>query len=173
MSKTKKIALGALLAALGVSMCVLGSVLDVLDLTMVALSSLCIVAAVIEMGGAWPWLVYAVTAALALVLCPTKTAPIEYILFGGLYPIIKAKLECYHPAVTWTIKLSYFNTAVILLVFVANFVLGLPDTGLGYTIAVFALANVFFVVYDIALSKLITLYIVKLRKKLGLRDLFK
>ena len=47
----------------------------------------------------------------------------------------------------------------------------LPEGEFDFGYALFALANVTFVLYDICLSKLILLYIVKLRKILGLNKL--
>ena len=53
MKYTKKIALAAILSALGVVVLLIGSVITLLDLTMVAIASLLVVLAVIEIGGGY------------------------------------------------------------------------------------------------------------------------
>ena len=69
---TKNLALAALLSALGVVLLYVGAVVEVLDMSMAMLASFPIVFAVVEMGGAWPWLMYAVTGALSLILLPQE-----------------------------------------------------------------------------------------------------
>lgn len=172
MKKTKKLAAGAVLCSVGVAVLLIGNIISVLDLSMVVIASLAVVFAVIEMGSPYPYLIYAVTGILAVILLPDKTIALEYILFGGIYPIFKAIFERFHYVVSWILKLSAFNTGLLLLIFIAGRILHIPDTGFEFTLAVFAAANVFFVVYDIALGRIITFYIVVLRKRLGLKDLF-
>lgn len=172
MNKTKKISIASVLSALGVIFLYIGSVVNVLDLTMAAIASILVVFAVIELGGGYPYAVYFVTALLSLLILPEKFTALLYALFAGFYPIAKAAFERLHPAVAWVLKLSLFNTGLLLLIALLSYLFHLPDTGLDFTAAVFALANITFAVYDIALSRLITLYIVKLRKRLGFKDLF-
>ena len=49
----------------------------------------------------------------------------------------------------------------------------LPDADLGFGWLVYLLCNGVFVLYDIASTQLITLYLIKLRKMLGLKNFFK
>ncbi|MGN1127600.1 MAG: hypothetical protein ACI4T6_01445 [Candidatus Flemingiibacterium sp.] len=172
-SNTKKIALAAILSALGVIVLLLGSIFTMLDLTMVAVASLLVVMAVIELGGGYPYLVWLVTGVLALLLLPEKFSAILYMIFGGIYPILKAMFERLHFVVAWIVKLSYFNTMLTLLIFLCNYIFHIPDTELGYSWLVYLLCNGVFVLYDIAVSEIITLYLVKLRKTLGLGNFFK
>lgn len=172
MKKTKKLAVGAVLSALGVVILLLGNIISVLDLSMVVIASIAVIFAVIEMGNPYPYLIYAVTGILALILLPDKVIALEYILFGGIYPIFKAIFEKYHYIICWILKLSVFNTGLLLMILVSNYVMNIPDNVYVLNIAVFALANVFFVIYDIAMTKIITLYLVVIRKKLKLKDIF-
>ncbi len=164
MKKTKRIAVGAILSALGVVILLLGSIISVLDLTSVALASLLIIIAVIEVGGAYPYLIWLVTAALALIIVPDKFGALLYLLFGGVYPIFKAMFERLHYAVSWVLKLSFFNLSLTLFILLCNYIFKLPDTSMGYTIPVYALCNLTFILYDIAVTKLITFYLIKFRK---------
>ena len=80
--------------------------------------------------------------------------------------------ERLHYIIAWVLKLSYFNTMLSLLIFLSVYVFHLPEDDLGFNIIVYAVCNVVFILYDIAASQLITLYLVKLRKLLGLKNLF-
>ncbi len=173
MKNSKKIALAAILSALGVIILMLGSVFTMLDLTMVAMASLLVMLAVIEIGGFYPYLVWLVTGTLSLLLLPSKFPALLYALFGGIYPIFKAMFERLHYIVAWVLKLSFFNSMLTLLIFLSEYVFNLPDTDLGFGWLVYLLCNGVFVLYDIASTQLITLYLIKLRKMLGLKNFFK
>ena len=80
MKKTKKIALAAILSALGVLILLLGSIITVLDLTMVAMASLLIMLAVVEIGGGYPYLIWLVTGFLSLLLLPDKFSILQKVL---------------------------------------------------------------------------------------------
>ena len=79
-----------MLSALSVALMLLGSVVEVLDLSAVMLASLCTLFVFIRLGSRQAWLLYGVTSVLALLLLPSKTVALEYLLFGGYYPILRA-----------------------------------------------------------------------------------
>jgi len=89
---TKRLTLCAVLTALGVVVLSLGSLLEVLDLSAAALAGMLVVIVVIEVGGPWPWLVWAATGFISLLL-PLKTAAVFYLIFAGYYPILKEKID--------------------------------------------------------------------------------
>ena len=164
---TRALVVSAALAALGVIALTLGSLIQVLDLTMAVIASLFVVLAVIELGGKYPWLVYAVTAILSILLIPTKTAALTYLCFAGYYPIIKAKLEGVHlhRVLCLVIKLLIFNgaLAVITLVTVKVMMIPIPDPRYYW---ILSLLSVVFVLYDLALTRLITAYLCRWRSRL-------
>lgn len=171
-ASARRVAVSAILCSLGVLFLYLGAVLEVLDLTMGAFASIIIIFSVIEMGGGSPYLIYAVTSVLSLILLPNKFPALLYLLFAGIYPIFKAKFERLHFAVSWVLKLSFFNTSLLILIFMTVYMLHLPDNDLGYTWAAFALGNATFILYDVAVTRLITFYLVKIRSMLGLKNYF-
>lgn len=173
MKKTKKLALAAILSALGVVVLLLGSIITVLDLTAVALASILIMLAVIEIRGAYPYLIWLVTGVLSMLLLPDKFGALVYLVFGGIYPIFKAMYERLHPALSWILKFGTFNAMLAIMILIASYVMGLTETGLAFTLPVFALCNFTFFIYDIATTHLVTLYLVKLRKTLGLKNFLK
>ena len=172
MKQSKRLAAAAIMAALGFVILLLGSVITVLDLTAVALASFLIILAVIEIGGFYPYLIWLVTGFLAVLLLPDKFGAVIYLCFGGIYPIFKAMFERLHLVISWILKLSAFNTMLTAAILIANFILRLPETELSFTLPLFAVCNVAFILYDIASTQLITLYLVKLRRRLGLGNFF-
>ena len=159
----------ATLAALGVIFLTLGAFVEVLDLSMAAIASLTVVFAVIELKGKYPLLVYLVTSVLALLLLPSKTPALFYACFAGYYPILKAMFEGHFSRpVTWLLKLLSFCAATALIVFVG--VKLLFPAGLvwqAWYIALLVPLGLVFVLYDVALTRLITFYMVRLRGRFG------
>ena len=91
--KTKRLTVSALICALGVVLLCAGRLFDgSLDLTMAALASLLCVWALEELGGAYPWMIWLATSLLALMLMPFNSAAWEYLLFAGLYPMLRVLL---------------------------------------------------------------------------------
>ena len=104
-------AVSSVLSALGVVMLYLGSMVEVLDMSMAVIASLICVFAVIEYGKGYPWLIFSVTAILSVLLLPIKTPAVMYAVFFGYYPIIKEKLERLPRVVSWILKEVIFNVA--------------------------------------------------------------
>lgn len=167
------VALGGIFTALGVVIMYAGSLIEVLDLTAAVIASLLCIVTVIDLGKRWAWVVYAATSVLATVLLPNKFPAVTYLLFVGYYPMIKAALEgrITSRGVRFAVKLLIFNPAFAAITAVSVFVLRIPFDERGFMIAVlFALGNLTFIIYDIALTRLITFYIVKLRPRLKFLD---
>lgn len=172
MKKSKKIALCAILSAFSVLALFAGAVIDVLSMTMTAIASLFVVIVMIEVGNPYPYLVWGVTSALSMILLPNKLPAILYLLFGGIYPILKAQFERLHPVISWILKLSVINTALLLIVTATKYIFYLNDSSIDFTVPFLVLGNVALVLYDIALTKIVLLYIVKIRHHMGLKNYF-
>lgn len=157
-----------MLAALGVILLYLGSLVEVLDISMAVIASLLCVVAVIEYGGGAPWMIYGVTAILSLVLLPNKTPAALYAIFFGFYPVLKEKFEKCNRALAWVLKEITFNAAMVVAGLVAVFVLLGPDNALVNPLVIgvaVVLCEIVFVLYDIAMTRLITFYLVTLRSR--------
>ncbi|MCQ2431580.1 MAG: hypothetical protein MJ175_03135 [Clostridia bacterium] len=172
MKKSKKIALSAILSALSVLILFAGAVIDVLSMTAAAFASLFIIIIMIEVGMPYPVLVWGVTSALSLILLPNKLPAIMYFLICGIYPILKAQFERLHYVVSWVLKLSVFNISLLLMITISKYIFYLNDSSFDFTIPVIVIGNLALILYDIAMSKIILLYIVKMRKHLGLKNYF-
>ena len=166
----KNLALCSVLSALGAVILLIGSLIGVLDMSAAMIASVLLVITVVEAKGFWPWMTYAVTAIIGLLL-PSKTAAIMYLL-AGYYPIIKAKLEKMPKVISWIVKIVGFNIslAAALLAFAFLFTKVslelIPGIGKILTyVLYFVLGNIIFVLYDVLLTRVISLYVFKLRDR--------
>ncbi|MBR6557604.1 MAG: hypothetical protein IKT70_01195 [Clostridia bacterium] len=165
MKKTKKIATSAVLCAMSVIILYFGAVIDVMFLTMAAVCAIVVVYAVIEIRGSYPWLIYAATSILSMLLLPNKLPAITYLVFSGIYPIIKSYAERLPLIFAWMIKILLFNLSLTALVYVSTGIIGLEDLTFGFSPAVYVAGNLIFLLFDYVLTKLITLYMLKLRSR--------
>ncbi len=162
-----------MLCALGVVILGLGSLIEVLDLTVSVIASLLTVYAVIEIGGVHPWLIWVVTSIVALLMLPLKTPVLFYALLTGFYPILKQKIErrmARLPA--WALKMGVLAISIGVIWGVMRlFLPELLENSGGWIVAVGTLVVgvAAFVLYDICLTKLITLYFVKLQKRFKIK----
>ncbi len=164
---TKCVILAAILAALSFVFLFIGAATSVLDLTAIVVAGACSAITLIELGGIYPYLVWAVTGVLSAVLLPDKFVAVEYILFGGIYPIIKQYFQRLPRLFSWIAKLAYFNAVLTAAIAIAKFVMNLPDDyGMTYSIPAYLVGNAFFFITELFLSAVITLYAVKLRGRL-------
>ncbi len=169
--KTKYLTVSAMLAALGVIFMTLGSFVEVLDLTTAALASLLCVYAMIEMGSGYSWGIFAATALLSCLLLPQKTPALFYTLFLGYYPILKAYFERLPKWASYLCKLLCFHVGIALLYLLFRWLF--PEMTIlpaeKYLIPVlYVLALVCFLVYDFAVTRLLTFYLFRLKKRFGL-----
>ncbi len=155
-----------MLCALGVVLLYLGSIIEVVDISMAVLASLACVFATIEYGKSAPWLVFAVTAVLSVILLPNKSPALMYTLFFGYYPILKEKFEKCGRVLCRVLKEIVFNIALVLIFIVMKFLLMLP-AGLPIMLYLTALVlcEAVFILYDIALTRLISFYVYRLRSR--------
>lgn len=157
---TKEIARGGLLTAAAVALLYIGGTVIYIG------PAACLVAGVTS---AVPLLrrarlktavtLYLAVSILSALLVPRKIEVAAYILFCGLYPIVKFCVECYVPRRRqMDLKLAYFNIMLVIAAALAIFVF-LPQFSLsGFRLlVVWVAANIVFVIYDVALSRLIAL----------------
>lgn len=173
--KTKCIAVCATLSALGVTILWLGAIIDVLDMTAAMFASILVVIPVTEYGKYWPWLTYGVTAALALIILPNKLPAIIYLLVG-YYPAVKRRFERLRKIPALIGKFGFFNVVLTVIVIFCHFFLPnvdlslIPGLGNVWTyVVLYACGNFTFFLYDLMLSRIIVLYILRLRDKLGMK----
>ena len=126
------------------------------------------VAAVLAAGRAAGYLCWAASALLGLFLLPDKGVALLYLIFLGLYPVVKNNIEGLRRLpLEWLCKLAVFNAVLTLFWFGLHslFLPSLPET-LQAPWMVYAAGNAAFVIYDVGFSKLISFYVARVDRVL-------
>jgi len=170
---TRRLTFCAVCVALGFVILMLGSFVEVLDLSSAAFAGMIGVMVMIELGRRWAWPVFFATGILALLLLPARLPALFYLLFAGWYPIAKESIErLKFKVLRWVIKMLSLNAAAVLAFVAAKYVLMLPDAVDDWTWLLMVMLNVAFVLFDIALTRLISVYIFVWRKRLRIDRFF-
>lgn len=167
MKNTKKLAFSSLMVALGVAFMYVGALFEVLDISTAALASVCVLLVLTELGGRYAWLTFAVTGVLSLILLPTKTAAILFLGFLGFYPMAKSFFERKFRG--WrclVLKILLLNVCTCLMLLAVRYVVA---EALWFEIMTLIIVNIVFVVYDVALTRLLGAYVFVWRKKLKMK----
>lgn len=172
LKKTSKIALSAVFSALSVALMALISVIPSLELALPAIAGLFVAVIVIEIDRKWALGVWVAVSVLSLMIVPNKEVAIVYTVFFGYYPVLKSVLESKLPrAAEYAVKILTFTTVMsvsyYLMVKFMGVDLDMPEILGKWGIPLLLLAAIItFLLYDYALSKLITFYRISLSKKL-------
>lgn len=163
--KTKRIALNGILGAFAVICLVLATILPTNRISLYALSSFFVAVSIIESGVRSGWIFYVATSMLAFILVPNKFGVIPYVIFFGIYGIVKFYIEKLDNVVLeYVIKFLFFNICVgiaaltVRQLFSVNLTIVLP-----WWVMIIALEIVFFL-FDFVYTLFIRYYEEKLRK---------
>lgn len=170
MKKSLKITCCGIISALAVVL-MLATNIPIMLYAIPAVCGMLFMIPAVEFGTKWALLCYAVTSVLSLILPTEKEALVMFIGLLGYYPVLKMLVERLGKRVIeYVIKLAVFNAAVILSYTVIIKLLGInafegSPFGIKATAAIFlVIGNAVFLLFDAALTKLLRLYFVKLRK---------
>jgi hypothetical protein len=168
-STAKKAALGGILGALTIICLFFAVTLPTSRLSLYALASFFISVVIIETGIVSGWIFYGATGLLALLLLPDKTGVVPYVIFFGLYGIIKYYIEKLGKLVPEIIlKLVFFNACFFAAVYlIKSFFMMEIKVQLPWW-ALILIFEVIFLVYDYVYSLFIDYFRKKIRPKLGL-----
>lgn len=161
-------ALAGLLAALSLICLYLAFLVPTGKLGVVALAGVFPAGAVVSAGLAAGFFCYAAAGILGLLLLPAKSAALLYLIFFGLWPMVKSLVERLpNRGLEWAAKLACCNIALAVLWFgLRSLFLPFLPAALGQTWMVFAAGNVGFVLYDLGFSGLIAFYVARVDKVL-------
>ena len=168
--KNFKIAFGGITSALSLTIMFLTGLIPTLTYAMPAVSGALLMMLVIEINPKFAGAVYLSVSILSLLIVADKEAAVMYAIFFGYYPIIKGFIEKKtNTVVSWIIKYAIFNIAVICSYFIVTRILGIGFDDMGlfgkYAMpALLAMANIVFAIYDIALTRIITAYLISWQK---------
>lgn len=155
-----RVALVGVLTALSMVILYLAAITPTGQLGVVAIAGLMPAAAVVSANLPAGVFCYVATGILGLLLSPDKGGAMLYLLFFGLYPLVKCVIERLRKLpVEWLCKLAFFNVALTICWFFLRTVLlsGLPAF-FEQVWVLYLVGNLVFAVYDFGFSKLIALY---------------
>ena len=138
-----------------------------------ALAGMTLIVLVVETNKKWALVAYVAISLISLLVAPDRTAVLLFIAFFGYYPIFKSVIETKCNRITdWVLKILLFNAAVgvsylVMQLFVKTDELWelFGEYGVLGLIGGILLLNVVFVIYDLAVSRIITAYIHWFRPK--------
>ena len=168
MRNTKKITVSSILVALGAVVMAIGSLFEVLDLSVCVLASLIVVFIYIEIGSPYTWLVWLCTSLVTFLVFPGKPIWLNYFILFGIYPILKAYIEKLPRPLWLPIKLVYINCVIWIMFFLMEVIFLTPLFEAEYfwlRAVLYAFANVAFVAYDMFLAVAARIYFGKFRQK--------
>lgn len=171
LKQSAKVALGGILCALSL-VCMLLTFFPVSEIGLPALAGAVLIPIVLEIGVKWGWMAYACVGLLSLLICPNMESKLLFIAFFGYYPVLKAIVERLRKVwLEWLIKLVLFNATMVASYWLLLTFFGLPADsfeifGVHLPLVILGLGNVTFVLYDIALTAVITTYMRSLHAKL-------
>lgn len=175
MKQTKKLTISAMLVALGTLFMVLGAVIEVFDLTAVALASVLMAFVYIELGSPYTWLVWLCTTLSTFLLYQHSAMWFMYFVLFGVYPILKGYIEKLPKLTWWPIKILFANVSFVMMLFGIKLITGIPfinpdDKFLGITggalyVVMWILLNVAFIAYDFFIAVMVRYYMDKLRPR--------
>ncbi len=167
-ASTGRTALVGVLTALGVVILYLAALAPSGRQGLTAVSGLMTAAAVISSGFSSGAFCYITTGLLGLILSPDKGLAALYLLFFGIYPLVKYLVErLRNQPLEWVLKLVFFNLALsVSYFFFRQSLLGSLSVEGPILWVFYLVANLVFVVYDLGLSRLIALYVARIDKNL-------
>ena len=155
---TKKLTVSAMLAALSVVLMLAGALIEVMDLSIAALASFAVIFAILELGGAYPYMIFSSVSVLGMLLLPSKLPALYYLLFFGWYPIMKYPLERLNIWVCRALKGVVFALSLTATLLVSVYFTGTEDL-IPMSVWAYAICIPVFAIYDIALTRVTRTYL--------------
>lgn len=167
-TNAKKYALTAVLSALSCALMLVTNFFDTASLSVAAIAALPVLILLCEYGVGAAIGCYVVTAALSLIVCPLKSAPIAFAAFFGFYPLIKRFAESKNKISRMLVKgASIFITVGA---YTSSALVFFPEeifTSPIYKWIFVPVCIVAFLLYDRCLTLFVRLYAVRIRPKIA------
>lgn len=167
-SKFRQMALCAVFSALSVVLLLLGTFLDILDITVAAVCSLITVICFKETGIKYSLLMFMSTSLLSLIFTPASSAVIYYISFFGYFPCIVPYLAKLGKTLCTLLSFLIFNITLIADFLLFTKIFGIENEPWWMYVILIAVSDIFFFAYRYALAIFAFLYEKKLKKILRL-----
>lgn len=163
-----KVAVGGVVAALCLVLMFLTGLFPFGTYAFPTFAGILIIAIVIEIGYPFAFATYLVVAILSFLIAADKEAALYFTMFLGFYPVLKSMIEKFkNKVVQYIIKFILFNACIIAAFYIGIFVLSIPKEsftifGIYLPWVFLILGNLFFVLYDICITKLTYVYMIKI-----------
>lgn len=165
---TFKVALGGIVSALSLVLMILSGVTFSLEYAIPMITGALLMVLVVEFGKGFAGVIYLVVSVLSLLLLGNKEPAVMYLMFFGYYPIVKSILEQRFKS-CWVLKYIIFNVSMIASYFVVTKIFmisfdDIKDLGKYALLILLLVGNVLFAMYDVLLTRLVSIYIYRWRK---------
>lgn len=160
----KKLSISGIMLALVTVFLLLANILSTSRIALYALCSFIVSVIVIEYGIKAGWAFYFASCILSLIIVPEKLELAVYIIFFGIYAIVKYYIEKLNNiALEYILKYVFFNGVLILLFIMVKYIFTLIlDVKFPWAVIVLALEAAF-LVYDYVYTLFIQYYRTKLK----------
>lgn len=164
MNRSLQLAYCSMVTAFGTALMFLTGLIPVGTYILPALAGIPLISVVIELGYGWAWSVFTAVSLLAFLVAADKEAVLVFFIFFGCYPILKSLIERRNrKSFVISVKLAIANAAFFVDFWAGIKLFGIRLSDYGWMgaaapWALLLLANLFFWVFDYALSLLILAY---------------
>ena len=155
-----RVALVGMLTALSLAFLYVSAISPMARLGITAIAGVFPAGAVVSAGLGAGFFCYGATGILGLLLLPSKGSAVLYLLFFGLWPMLKSLLEHLpNRVLEWVCKLAVCNGILAVCWFgLRELLLPFLPQALHQSWMLFAAGSIAFVIYDVGFSKLIGFY---------------
>ncbi|MCL2087926.1 MAG: hypothetical protein FWH14_00440 [Oscillospiraceae bacterium] len=165
--KSSRVALCGMIGALSSAIMFFGGIFPFSYFVMPAIAGTVFIPIVIETGRRWALMTYTTVSLVSAIIVFDKFPVLIFIMFFGFYPILKSFIEGIKEIITvYAIKFALFNTVVFLCYYTVTSVIvvseiadELAEYNRVLLMAFLVLANVAFLMYDMALTSIVSIYL--------------
>ena len=165
-----KVALGGVIAAVSLVLMIISGITISLEYAIPMITGALLMVLVVEFSKGFASVIYIAVSILSLLILGNKEPAVMYLMFFGYYPIIKSILEKHLKKIScWIVKYLVFNLSMVASYFVVTKIFMIPFDDMdsfgkfGLLLLLFA-GNVIFPLYDVLLTRLVSIYIYKWQK---------
>lgn len=162
---TKKIALSGVLTSLGAVALILENIIPTGKLGFYVFAGFLLSVVIMECGLSYGWISYVVVSLIAFILVPEKTAVVPYVLFFGIYSIMKNYIERLNKLVIeLVLKFAFFNLSLFFMWNIAKFFI--PETLISKlpVYAIIIILQLVFFIFDWIFTLWTQFYLEKLKR---------
>lgn len=156
-NKNKAISYGGISIAIIIISFYLNNILKFNTLSILFLSSIIIAFNNLKFGVKYGLIVYLATSVVTAILIPNKSLVLLFVMFFGMYTIIKLFIEKKNNLlVEWILKILYFNVILVLTYFILTKLINVSlNNYYKYVYLIIIAFQALFVIYDILLTVII------------------